>query len=193
MKNVVLILCCCFIHVVSLSLKEPTKVVIVGASTPVGLSVFQKLQKRKGFFPVGLVKDKNAYNNMMSRGIPSHQLKVADITQKKALSGLLDNAEKVVVCTSATPRRKWSSRINELFCRLIGVHYNTSATSYYYDKAYRPYELDYIGQRNVVDECVRAKVQHVVLLGKMGGKKYYNSPSISVYIYILINNLYLRC
>ncbi len=40
----------------------------------------------------------------------------------------------------------------------------------YYPHGRRPYEVDYLGQRNIVDACVEAEVDHVVLLSSMGGK-----------------------
>jgi hypothetical protein len=93
------------------SLKQPTKVVIAGASSSVGYRVFQKLLRKKTFFPVGVVRDMKAFRHLEKLGVPADQLRICDITRKGDLHGVLDGAKKVVICTSAVPKRSLRSRI----------------------------------------------------------------------------------
>jgi nucleoside-diphosphate-sugar epimerase len=163
--TVVLVLQLAAVH----GLKQRTKVVIAGASSSVGYIVFHKLMKRKSFFPVGIVKDKKAFKQLEKLGVPAEQLRICDITRKADLHGSLDGAEKVVICTSAVPKRGLRNRIGNFFRGLVGMATTPSTEAFYYEKGQRPYEVDYVGQKNIIDECRKAGVAHVVLLGNMGG------------------------
>jgi nucleoside-diphosphate-sugar epimerase len=57
----------------------------------------------------------------------------------------------------------------------VGKATTPGTEAFYYEKGQRPYEVDYLGQKNIVDECRRAGVEHVVLLGHMGGTVRYCS------------------
>ena len=46
---------------------------------------------------------------------------------------------------------------------------NLGPDDLYYKKNQTPHDVDYIGQRHVIDQCVASSVNHVVLLGNMGG------------------------
>lgn len=151
------------------TLKQPWKVVVVGADTPVGAFVISKLLRKKNYEAYGLVSDRNGVRTLTRKGVPESRLRVCDITKKKDLYGAFDGVDKAVVCTSATPRKRIGFAIKSFLLRLVGRNHSATADSFYYEKGRRPYEVDYIGQKNIVDECVRAKVQHVVLLGSMGG------------------------
>lgn len=143
---------------------------IVGADTPVGSFVISKLLRKKSYETHGLVSNVNSLRRLVKNGVPENRLRVCDITQKKELHGAFDKADKAVICTSAIPCKRIGYSIKSFLFRLVGQNCPSSADSFYYAKGRRPYEVDYIGQKNIVDECVKAKVQHVVLLGSMGGK-----------------------
>lgn len=149
--------------------KPPRNVVIAGASSSVGYLTFQKLLKRKSFTPIGIVKDKKAYNELRKLGVADDQIRICDITKKGDLSGVFDGAEQVIVCTAAVPRKKLSFKVANFFRALIGASKAPSTSDFYYEQGQRPYEVDYLGQKNIVDECLKAKVEHVVVLGNMGG------------------------
>lgn len=169
------IVCCLALLLVTVQLswsfpsRVPRKVVIAGASSSVGYITFQKLLKKKNFSPVGIVKDRKGYNELRRLGVSEEQIRICDITKKGSLSGVFDGAEQVIICTSAVPRKKLSFKTANFFRSLIGMAKTASTDDFYYEKGQRPYEVDYIGQKNIVDECLRAKVEHVVLLGNMGG------------------------
>lgn len=149
--------------------KLPRNVVIAGASSSVGYLTFQKLLKRKSFTPIGIVKDKNGYNELRKLGVADEQIRICDITKKSDVSGVFDGAEQVIICTSAVPKKKLSFKVANFFRALVGAGKAPSTSDFYYDKGQRPYEVDYLGQKHIIDECLKAKVEHVVVLGNMGG------------------------
>lgn len=175
-----MILFCILLFSFSLQAKQPRKVVIAGASSSVGYITFQKLLLKKSFAPVGIVKDRKGYNELLRLGINDEQIRICDITKKGSLSGVFDGAEQVIICTSSIPRKKLSYKAANFFRSIVGKGIPPSTESFYYEKGQRPYEVDYIGQKNIVDECLRAKVEHVVLLGNMGGEfQVSGSDSVS--------------
>jgi FlaA1/EpsC-like NDP-sugar epimerase len=152
------------------SLVKPTKVVIAGAGSSVGLIVFRKLLKKKQFYPVGLVRDKQGYDHLKNLGVQDDQIKVCDITDRESLIGAFDGAEKAVICTTATPQWKLSYKVKSVFRWALRKQRPPRIDELYYETNKRPYEVDYLGQKNIIDECVKAQVEHIILLGSMGGK-----------------------
>lgn len=149
--------------------EQKKRVVITGASTSVGYLVFKKLLRSKNYLPVGLVRDKHGYHELKKLGVADDQIKIGDITTRDTMKGVFDNASKVVMCTSARPKKKFWFRIINFILGLIGRDRPPQATDLYYPKSQCPYNVDFIGQKNVIDLCLDAKVEHIVMLGNMGG------------------------
>ena len=69
--------------------RSPTKVVVTGAGSSVGYLCFKKLlSRRKAFSPVGLVRDKKGYNELLKLGATPDQIRIGDITNKESLKGV---------------------------------------------------------------------------------------------------------
>jgi NAD(P)H-binding len=153
----------------SLSTRAPVKVVVTGASTSVGYLVFKKLLRSKNFFTIGLVRDRIGFNELKKLGVGDDQIRIGDITNRDTLTGIFDEASKVIMCTSARPKKKFWFRIMNFFLRLIGRERIPQAADLYYPRNQCPYYVDFIGQKNVIDLCLDAKVEHIVMLGNMGG------------------------
>lgn len=153
----------------SLSTRAPVKVVVTGASTSVGYLVFKKLLRSKNFLTVGLVRDKLGFKELKKLGVGDDQIRIGDITNRDTLTGVFDDVSKVIMCTSARPKKKFWFRFFNFFLRLIGRDRPPQATDLYYPKNQCPYNVDFIGQKNVIDMCLDAKVEHIVMLGNMGG------------------------
>eukprot|EP00601_Ochromonadales_sp_CCMP2298_P034360 CAMPEP_0173364942 /NCGR_PEP_ID=MMETSP1144-20121109/23302_1 /TAXON_ID=483371 /ORGANISM="non described non described, Strain CCMP2298" /LENGTH=423 /DNA_ID=CAMNT_0014315221 /DNA_START=98 /DNA_END=1371 /DNA_ORIENTATION=- len=151
------------------SSKHPVRVAVAGAGSGVGLITFKKLLSRRRFSPIAIVSNKQEYKALKKLGAADEQIRICDITQKATLAGVFGGAEKVVICSAAAPKRRLAFRIKNFFRGLVGRHKPPLAADLFYEKGRRPYEVDYLGQRNVVDECLRSRVGHVVLLGSMGG------------------------
>ena len=152
-----------------LSTRAPVKVVVTGASTSVGYLVFKKLLRSKNFFTIGLVRDRIGFNELKKLGVGDDQIRIGDITNRDTLTGIFDEASKVIMCTSARPKKKFWFRIMNFFLKLIGRERIPQAADLYYPRNQCPYYVDFIGQKNVIDLCLDAKVEHIVMLGNMGG------------------------
>lgn len=165
------------------TLHRPERVVVAGASTGVGNLVFRKLLSRTSFYPIGLVRDKNGFQSLkkLNPNIQKDQVKICDITVKDSLVGVFDGAKKAVICTSAVPIPKTMYKIKSFFRWLVAKDRPPRPQEMYYRKNERPYEVDYLGQINLIDEAVKAGVDHVILLGSMGGKTLFPSVNTSKY------------
>lgn len=73
------------------------------------------------------------------------------------------------MCTSARPRKKLKYNVGNFLASVIGRGSKPSPSDLYYPKNESPYHVDYIGQKNVIDEMMRVGAEHMVLLGNMGG------------------------
>eukprot|EP01041_Mallomonas_annulata_P011168 gene11168-23336_t len=149
--------------------KAPTKVVVTGAGSSVGYYVFKKLLKSKSFTPVGLVRDKNGEKQLIKLGAQPEQIFRVDITNKNSLKGVFDGASKAILCTSARPKKRLTFRIKSFFARIFGKTLSAKDKNLYYAKNEDPYMVDYIGQKNIIDCAVQSNIEHIVLLGNMGG------------------------
>ena len=155
---------------VRMSAKKPMKVVVSGAGSSIGYYIFKKLlRKTKTFDPVGLVKDKQGFNNLVKLGARPEQIHIGDITRKQSLKGAFNGATKVVLCTSAQPTKRRRFRVSNFFRSIVGKGRTPKGKDLKYNKEQTPYMVDYIGQKNVIDECVKEKVEHIIMVGNMGG------------------------
>ena len=69
--------------------RSPTKVVVTGAGSSVGYLCFKKLlARKKTFSPVGLVRDKRGYDQLLKLGATPEQIRIGDITNKESLRGV---------------------------------------------------------------------------------------------------------
>jgi nucleoside-diphosphate-sugar epimerase len=145
------------------------KVVVTGAGSSVGYEVFKKLLKRKTFSPVAVVRDKSAYNDLIRIGATPDQVKIADITKRDSLRGVFNGASKVVLCTSAQPQVRLRYRVKNFFRSIIGKARSPRPKDLKYERGQEPYNVDFLGQKNVIDLAVRERVEHIVMVGNMGG------------------------
>lgn len=84
--------------------------------------------------------------------------------------GIFEDAKKAVICNSAVPKWRLSYKIKSIFRWIFRKERPPRSEELYYAKGKRPYEIDFLGQKNIIDECFKAQVEQVVLLGSMGGK-----------------------
>lgn len=133
--------------------RPPKRVVITGAGpqdSQLGFLLFSKLMKRKSpaFYAVGIVSDKRGSKELLKLGANPDQIKIADITQKSSLTGVFDKADKVVICSSARPKKYWRRRVKDFLKRYL-LRKGTIPTrphDMYYEKGEQPYQVDYIGR-----------------------------------------------
>ena len=139
------------LHLIMSQQKPQTKVVITGAGNSVGMIVFKKLLKRKSYYPIGLVNDKKAYNSLINLGADPEQVKICDICDKQSLVGLFDGATKAVLCASSKPMRSLKYKLKS-FLRKVTFRQqkNPTGTDLYYPDKLSPYQIDYLGNRNIL-------------------------------------------
>lgn len=177
MKSNFPIFLCVFLRwvlVTSSSISRPTrpvKVVVTGAGNSVGFHVFKKLLAKKSILPIGLVRDRPSFDRLVKLGADPSQIKIGDITDKASLKGVFDGVNKAVLCTTARPKSMLGYRFKNFFRKLVGRDRPPTTSELYYKKNETPYDVDFVGQKNVIDACLKANVEHVVLLGNMGGYK----------------------
>lgn len=135
--------------------------------------VFKKLLKKKSFEPIGIVRDKSGYNTLLRLGASPEQIKICDIRFKESLEGVFEGATKAILCTSARPKKTMRYAVTDFFRKLVGKSNPPDGSDLYYPDKQSPYDVDFIGQKNVIDCCLAAQVEHIVMLGNMGG--YRNS------------------
>jgi len=121
--------------------------------------------KKKQFYPIGLVRDNKAAKVLEKLGANTDQIAIGDITDKGSISSLFKDANKVVLCTSAQPKKRTSFKIKKVFYSLLGKEIKPLSSDLYYQKNQTPYYVDFIGQKNVIDLCLESKVDHIVMLG----------------------------
>jgi len=159
------------VHGLTATKAPPLRVVVTGAAGSVGFHVVQKLVRSKTFEPIALIRqgDRKGSKALEKLGLAPSQIVRADITDKSSLKGVFRGAKKVIMCTSATPRMKLWARLLTFVLRLFGIKRPASINDLYYPRGQEPFLVDFIGQKNVIDECVAEQVGHIVMLGNMGG------------------------
>jgi len=166
----------CFVSGLSVKKYQPTRVLVTGAGSSVGFFVFKKLLRRekkdtgeKLFYPLALVRNQKDITSLLSLGASPEQIILGDITDKESLSGCFKDVDKVVLCTSSAPRKKTQYKVLNFFKSLVGQGALPAPTDLYYAKKESPYDVDFLGQKHVIDEAVESKVEHIVMLSNMGG------------------------
>jgi hypothetical protein len=76
------------------------------------------------------------------------------------------------ICTSSSPVEKLNFRIRKNVQSLLGAKPTALPSDLTYLSKQSPYEVDYLGQKSIIDECLKSRVEHIVLLGCMGGNNF---------------------
>ena len=138
----------------SMTVNQPTRVVVTGASNSVGFLVFKKLLKKKSFYPIGLVRDKKGFQNLIKAGASPDQIKICDIRYKETIVDIFEGVEKVVLCTTAKPKKTIKYVITEFIRKLLRQETVPQGSELYYPDKQTPYDVDFIGQKNAIGGCV---------------------------------------
>ena len=159
---------------------RPTRVVVTGAGDSVGKALFKKLVAKSGRFePIALVRTEKSRQELLALpGVTPGQVRVGDITNRESIHGLFHGASKAVLCTSATPTRSLAFRVKNFFRSLVGRTRAPRLSELKYPKGQDPYHVDFLGQRHVIDECVRDNVEHILMLSNMGGYQANNKVNL---------------
>lgn len=132
----------------------PVQVLVTGATGRTGSLVFQKLQQRPAQFAVrGFARSREKVQELFGT---TDGFFFGDIRDQKALTEALEGCQALVILSSAVPQMK-------------GVPQPGQRPEFTFAPGEMPEAIDYQGQMNQIDAAKAAGVNHIVLVGSMGG------------------------
>ena len=144
-----------------------------------GYFVFKKLLKRKNLFhPIALVQSMKEAKSLQLEYPNINQDQICHINyhhyRKKGNKNenfpVFENVHKVVLCSSAKVKEKLFFQIKKLLFLLFGKTISATSKDLYYERNKRPFEIDYLFQKWIIDESLRqGSIEQIVQIGSMGG------------------------
>ena len=130
------------------------RVLVTGATGRTGSLVFEKLrQETKQFQARGFARSQS---KVTERFGSTEDFFFGDITEPSSLELALKGCAALVILTSAVPKMKAPPLPGE-------------SPQFEYEPGGMPETVDYYGQKNQIDAAQKAGVEHIVLVGSMGG------------------------
>lgn len=163
----------------AMSLAAPTKVIVTGASGRTGKLVFTKLLSK---FPktetIGLVSsEKSARKLMKESNCGLDQIVITDVTEISedyTIPKALEQAETMVICTSAVPYPSKLSVAKSFMSIPFNIirgkkAFNFRSLKFKYKPGQYPEKVDYEGQINQINLAKKLGAKQVVIVSSMGG------------------------
>lgn len=130
------------------------KVLITGATGRTGSLVLKKLrQESEQFQAMGFARTQSKVKELFGS---TEGFFFGDITDRSSLETSLTGCSALVILTSAIPKMKVPPLPGE-------------RPQFEYEPDAMPEKIDYYGQKNQIDAAKKAGVEHIVLVGSMGG------------------------
>jgi uncharacterized protein YbjT (DUF2867 family) len=130
------------------------KIIVTGATGRTGSLVLQKLRQHLDKFEaMGFARSSVKVEELFGS---TEGFYFGDIADRSALASALDRCQALVILTSAVPQMKAPPQPGE-------------RPEFEFAPGGLPEEVDYQGQINQIDAAKAAGVQHIVLVGSMGG------------------------
>jgi uncharacterized protein YbjT (DUF2867 family) len=129
------------------------QVLVTGATGRTGLLVLKKLRQHSGFQAIGFAKSPSKVQELFGS---TAGFFMGDIREQSSLEPALKGCSALVILTSATPKMKAPPLPGE-------------RPQFEYEPDAMPENVDYYGQKNQIDAAKKAGVEHIVLVGSMGG------------------------
>lgn len=130
------------------------RVLVTGATGRTGFLTLQKLrQAPEEFVAIGFARSEAKVKELFGS---TEGFFLGDIQDQSALTNALTGCQALVILTSAIPRMKAPPQPGE-------------RPTFEFEPGGLPEEIDYQGQRNQIDAAIAAGVEHIVLVGSMGG------------------------
>jgi uncharacterized protein YbjT (DUF2867 family) len=129
-------------------------VLVTGATGRTGSLVLQKLRQQPDLFDaVGFCRSQVKAQELFGS---TQGLYFGDISRPSDLESALAGMQALIILTSAVPQMK-------------GAPQPGARPEFGFEPGGTPEEVDYIGQKHQIDAALAAGVDHVVLVGSMGG------------------------
>lgn len=166
------------------------KVIVTGAAGRTGSLVFSLLDKDPRFDAVGLVRSEASAKKLIAKTkCALEEVVISDVTNMEfdneggSGSGrdsshpwpyALDDAEAMIICTSAVPQISKTSAIKAMMKIPFNVltpkkkAVNFRDLQFKYKEGQYPKMVDYVGQKKQIDFAKKLGVKHVVLVSSMG-------------------------
>lgn len=129
------------------------QVLVTGATGRTGSLVFKKLQQQKDFKVVGFARSPEKVKELFGS---TDGFYFGDIKEKTELQKAISGCQGLVILTSAAPKMVAPPKPGE-------------PPQFTYESDGTPELVDYQGQKNQIDAAREAGVEHIVLVGSMGG------------------------
>lgn len=130
------------------------KVLVTGATGRTGSIVLQKLrQQSQEFIALGYARSETKAQELFGS---TEGFIFGNIQDKASLEQGMKGCQALVILTSAVPKMKAPPLPGE-------------RPQFEFESGGMPEEIDWIGQKNQIDVAVDAGIEHIVLVGSMGG------------------------
>ncbi len=139
----------------------PRRVAVTGAGGQTGQLAFRRmLARRDEFDPIGIVRNAARRDELVEKGVPSENVRVADVTDANAILEALEGCEALLIGSSA--------KVATLEFDTGVIDPATGRPKLGFPKG-QPYDVDWLGQRNQIDAAKTCGCNHVVICSSMGG------------------------
>ncbi|MEL6929703.1 MAG: SDR family oxidoreductase [Cyanobacteria bacterium J06600_6] len=129
------------------------QVLVTGATGKTGSITFKKLQQDQNFQVKGLARSPDKAQGLFGS---TEDFYFGDITSRDSIQKAFTNCQKLVILTSASPQMVAPPKPGE-------------RPQFEYPVDGTPELVDYQGQKNQIDLAIVAGIEHIVLVGSMGG------------------------
>ncbi|MBE9045836.1 SDR family oxidoreductase [Pleurocapsales cyanobacterium LEGE 10410] len=130
------------------------RVLVTGATGRTGSLVLQKLRDESDEFEaIGLARSPSKVEELFGS---TEGFVIGDIKDKSSLDSVISGCDALVILTSAVPK-------------MITPPSQGQRPEFEFAPQGLPEEVDWLGQKNQIDAAKQAGVEHIVLVGSMGG------------------------
>jgi len=130
------------------------RILVTGATGKTGSLVLKQLRKQSDRFEaIGFARSPAKITELFGS---TAGFIVGDITDKSSLESAIKGCDALVILTSAVPQ-------------MIAPPSDGKPPQFAYPPDGMPEIIDYQGQKNQIDAALQAGIEHIVLMGSMGG------------------------
>lgn len=129
------------------------KVLVTGATGRTGSLVFKKLRQSSEFQAIGFARSRQKASELFGS---TENFFWGDVKDVSSIEAAIEGCQALVILTSAVPQPK-------------GTPQPGKRPEFEFAPGESPEEIDWQGQKNQIDAAKKAGVEHIVLVGSMGG------------------------